>query len=52
MHKGRSFLQRSISKEISMDASLQGWGGNLGHQIVQGLWPPENKVWHINCLEF
>ena len=41
MFMGIFFLQRSISKEISTDATMQGWGGNLGHQIVQGLWPPE-----------
>ena len=51
MLKGRSFLQKSVSKTLSTDASLQGWGGTLGHQIVQGLWPPEKQAWHINCLE-
>ena len=51
MLKGRLFLQRGISKTINTDASMLGWGGNLGHQIVQGLWPPEKRSWHINCLE-
>ena len=49
--KGRSFLRMKISKTICTDASNQGWGGNLGHQIVQGRWPQEKKGWHINCLE-
>ena len=51
MHKGRFFLHRSISNTISSDAPMQVRGGNLGHQIVQGLWLSENKDWHINCLE-
>ena len=51
MLKGRSFLQKNVSKTLSTDASLQGWGGTLGRQIVQGLWPPEKQAWHINCLE-
>ena len=34
--KGRFFLRMKISKSICTDASNQGWGGNLDHQIVQG----------------
>ena len=49
--KGRFFLRMKISKTLCTDASNQGWGGNLGYQIVQGRWQQEKKGWHINCLE-
>ena len=49
--KGRSLSQNHINKVIATDASNQGWGGNLGHQIVQGSWSNAEKQLHINCLE-
>lgn len=49
--KGRLFAQSQMSKTISTDASNQGWGGNLEHQIVPGTWSNKMKGLHINCLE-
>ena len=49
--RGRSLSQGHINKVIATDASNQGWGGNLGHQIVQGTWSTAEKQLHINCLE-
>ena len=49
--RGRSLSQGHINKVIATDASNQGWGGNLGHQIVQGTWSTAEKKLHINCLE-
>ena len=49
--KGRSLSQIQASKIIATDASTQMWGGNLGHQIIQGFWSEKQKELHINCLE-
>ena len=49
--KGRSLSQNHINKMITTDASNQGWGGNLGHQIVQSSWSNAEKQLHINYLE-
>ena len=49
--KGRSLVQDQITHTVCTDASTQGWGGNLGSQIIQGTWSKEIGKWHINCLE-
>ena len=49
--KGRSLVQDQITHAVCTDASTQGWGGNLGSQIIQGTWSKEMGNWHINCLE-
>lgn len=37
--------------EMFTDASLQGWGAQLGSNSVSGLWPEELRLKHINWLE-
>ena len=36
---------------ITTDASLMGWGAVFENQSTGGLWPPAEKVHHINALE-
>ena len=49
--KGRYLSQIQASTIIATDESIQMWGGNLGHQIIQGFLSGEQKELHINCLE-
>ena len=49
--KSRSSVQDQITHTVCTDASTQGWGGNLGSQIIQGTCSKEMGKWHINCLE-
>lgn len=36
---------------IESDASTQGWGATCGGVRTGGPWSPEERQWHINCLE-
>ncbi|VDI09965.1 Hypothetical predicted protein [Mytilus galloprovincialis] len=49
--KGRSLVSPISIVTVTTDASKSGFGGYVGNQIFQGEWSPQQKEWHINCLE-
>ena len=48
---GKSFLTEKPSMVIESDASTQGWGATCEGVRTGGPWSPEERQWHINCLE-
>ncbi|ODM91877.1 Enzymatic polyprotein [Orchesella cincta] len=43
--------QDNFNEEISMDASLTGWGAVCKHGKASGFWSNEERSMHINALE-
>ena len=48
---GRTIMTEKPSLVIESDASTQGWGAFCGGTRTGGPWSPEERQWHINCLE-
>ena len=48
---GRTELITEPSLTIELDASTQGWGASHQGTSTGGPWSPQEKEWHINCLE-
>ena len=48
---GKSFLMKKPSMVIESDASTRGWGATCEGVCTGGPWSPEERQWHINCLE-
>ena len=48
---GRMVLTTEPDLTIESDASTQGWGASHQSTSTGGPWSPQEKKWHINCLE-
>ena len=48
---GRTIMTEKPSLVIESDASTRGWGASCEGIQTGGPWSPEEKQWHINCLE-
>ena len=48
---GKSLVLRKPDLSIESDASLIGWGASSQGMRTGGPWSPEEKNYHINCLE-
>ena len=48
---GRTVLTLEPDLTIESDASTQGWGASHQGTSTGGPWSPQEKEWHINCLE-
>ena len=48
---GKSMLSAEPEFVIESYASNQGWGSSCQGTSMGGLWSPQEKEWHINCLE-
>ena len=48
---GKAILAPKPQLTIESDASLLGWGAHCGGVSTGGLWSPEERCRHINCLE-
>ena len=48
---GKSLLVHQPELTIESDASLRGWGAASRDVQTGGPWSPEEKQYHINCLE-
>jgi len=48
---GKAILASKPQLTIKSDASLLGWGAHCGRVSTRGLWSPEERCRHINCLE-
>ena len=48
---GRTLNVTMPTHVITTDASLSGWGAQMGQQSIQGLWSEPEKLNHINYLE-
>ena len=51
VNQGLSLLSREAELTLFTDASLQGWGAQLGQRSLQGQWTPAQREQHINVLE-
>lgn len=48
---GKTIMTEKPSIVIESDASTRGWGATCEGVRTGGPWSPEEKQWHINCLE-
>ena len=48
---GQSLKMNLPTQVISTDASLTGWGAQMGQLSIHGLWTDTEKQNHINHLE-
>ena len=48
---GKSLLVQQPNVVIESDASLRGWGAASDEITTGGPWSPQEKQYHINCLE-
>ena len=48
---GKTVLSAEPDLTIESDASTQGWGACCQGSSTGGPWSPQEKAWHINCLE-
>ena len=48
---GKAILAPRLQMTIESDASQLGWGARCGSITTGGLWSPEERSMHINCLE-
>jgi len=48
---GKAILAPKPQLTIESDASLLGWGAHCSGVSTEGLWSPEERCRHINCLE-
>ena len=48
---GKAILAPRPQMTIESDASQLGWGARCGSVTTGGLWSPEERSMHINCLE-
>ena len=51
VNQGVSLRVPEAEVTLFTDASSQGWGAQLGHRSLQGLWSPAQQAFHINVLE-
>ncbi|KAJ7307453.1 hypothetical protein JRQ81_009473, partial [Phrynocephalus forsythii] len=48
---GRRFISRSLSIQVTTDASNTGWGAHCLHVRAHDLWNSKEQTHHINYLE-
>ena len=49
--KGQTFLPPAMTLQVQTDASKTGWGANVGHEVISGIWTADESHLHINVLE-